>query len=147
MIDPQAYLTRILETSDAPEPSRDGVFVNNLIVFDVADVIGYVNLDSRADAMIAPETYTYGFNLFVPNDPTFGGFTTSSPVPPDTTSTVAESAGFADPAGRDPSSYRLAAGSAARGAGMAFDYGVFDPPDFRSACFADPPSIGAFEEP
>ena len=147
MIDPQAFITRILQTSDAPGPSQDGLFVNNLIVFDVTDVIGYVNLDERVDAAIAPETYTYGWNLFVPNDTSFAGFTTPSPVPPDTTSTVVESAGFVDPGGTEPSSYRLAAGSPARGAGMAFEYGTFDPPDFRSLCFAMPPSIGAFEEP
>ena len=147
MIDPQAYLTRILQASDAPGLSQDGLFVNNVIVFDVTDVIGYVNLDARPDARIAPETYTYGWNLFVPDDSSFGGFTTPSPVPPDTTSIVADEAGFVDPGGTDPSSYRLAAESPARGAGRAFDYGAFDPPDFRSTCFADPPSIGAFEEP
>lgn len=145
-LDPQGFLTRILQVSDpALEDTRNGLFVNNLIVFDVADVDAYVNLDSRPDATIAPETFTFGWNLFVPDDPTFAGFTVPSPVPPDTTSSLANDAGFVDPTGA--SGYRIAEDSPARGAGMAFEYGIFDPPDFRSVCFGSPPSIGAFEDP
>lgn len=145
MIDPRYYIARILDMSSDPRAlsARDGRFVNNLIVFEAASGVGYVNLDDRAEALIEPETFTFGWNLFVPDDPSFTGFPLPARVPPDETSRVADDAGLRDLAGGD---YHIEPGSAAAGAGTPDPAlaGVA-PGDFDDVCWASPPSVGAFQ--
>ena len=142
VIEPQTWVARILqESTDARfVPSRNCVFVNNLIVLDPAQLRAeLVNVGPET----APETFVFGNNLWYAPDadaswsPTLGGG-----VPAESDSVVQEDPLLADLAGGD---YRLLAGSPAAGRARSLD----DPPagDFDGRCYAQPAALGAFEAP
>lgn len=82
IIDPQTWVARILqETVDARfVPSRNGLFANNIVVFDSADLRTFVNVGGNT----APETFTFRSNLwFARDDPGFTGPTLGSGIPPE----------------------------------------------------------------
>jgi len=134
VVDPDNWILRILqETVTSPpytfEACRDGVFVNNIVVFDRSALSTYLNIGSNT----APETFTFASNLWYAwDDPT-----QSQPTLP-----VVETIGIY---GQDPQlgpGYRIGPTSPAAGSGEAtpWTWG-----DFGGACYADPPSRGAFE--
>jgi hypothetical protein len=136
IVDPHNWILRILqETLSTPdyefEVCRDGVFVNNLVYFDRSDLATYVNIGPDT----APETFTFGNNLWYAWD----NPSQSEPILP-----VVETDGIY---GLDPgldADYRIGPGSPAAGAGQDSPWSRGD---FSGACFASPPSIGAFEVP
>ena len=142
VIEPQTWVARILqESTDARfVPSRDGVFVNNLIVLSSADLrTELVNVGAGT----APETFVFGNNLWYATDqdaswePVLGGG-----VPDETGSIVQSDPQLVDRAAGD---YRLLPGSPAAAAARALDTPL--PPDHDGRCYAAPAAIGAFETP
>jgi len=142
VIDPQTRVARILqETVDARfVPSRDGLFVNNVVVFQTSVVNNpdrFVNVGPDT----APETFVFGNNLwYATDDAGFSGPTLPDPIPPETGSVVADPA-LVDPAAGD---YRIPAASPAAGAGRPAENA---PGDFTGRCWREPPAIGAYESP
>ena len=137
IVDPRTWIVRILqESTDARfVPSRNGVFINNLIVFDTAAIRTYVNVGGGT----APETFTFGNNLwFARDDSGFTGPSLPSEIPAPTGDVIQR-----DPAFAGASDYHVAAGSPADGAGR----GETLPPDYDGRCYATPPTIGAYEVP
>lgn len=140
VIEPRTWVARILQESTAPRfvPSRNGLFVNNIIVLNEGDLRTFVNVGPGT----APETFVFGSNLWyaLDRDADWVGPRYPSTIPPETGAVIQRDPGFVDRPGGD---YRLLRGSPAEGAGRA---PAFDPaPDFDGRCWADPPSMGAFE--
>lgn len=137
IVRPLNWVARILqETTDARfVPSRDGVFANNVVVFESSVVSTFVNVGPNT----APETFTFRDNLWWDlDDPNFGGPSLGGGVPAEQGGAVGDP-GF-DPQGDD---FSVAAGGPAAGLGNDAP----DVPDFAGECFADPPAAGAFEVP
>lgn len=138
LVEPRKWIARILQETVGARfvPSRDGVFVNNVIVFRTAQLDAYSWFNVGANT--APATFTLGSNLwFSLDDPTF-----SAPrlrdVPAETGSLVQRDPRLRDVAAGDA---RVPPTSPVRGAGRAA--GV--PADFDGAPYATPPSTGAYE--
>ncbi len=138
---PERWVTRILqETTSTGQytfaPASDSRLVNNIVYFN-GDVTTAVNVGADT----APDTFTFANNLWyrydAPNqsDPP-GGLPTAEQG-----GLVGMDPQFVDPAAGD---FRLQPGSPAAGAGQALPE-LSD--DMDSVCYADPPSIGAYELP
>lgn len=142
VIDPQTWVARILqESTDARfVPSRDGLFVNNLVVFDTSVLRTFVNVGGGT----APETFTFANDLwFATDDASFAGPTLTDGIPPETGAVIQVDPELADP---DAEDFSIPASSPAATAGRPLsDFGATVPAaDFDGRCFADPPAIGAF---
>jgi hypothetical protein len=134
IVDPHNWILRILQETTTTatyefEPSRDGIFVNNLVYFERADLSTYFNIGPDT----APETFTFANNLWYAWD---------NPAQSEPTLPVAESNGIY---GLDPgldSDLRIGPTSPAAiaGANTVWSWG-----DFGGACYGSAPSIGAFE--
>lgn len=133
LVDPGNWILRILqETVSSPpyvfEPCRDGVFVNNLVVFDRSALSTYLNIGPNT----APDTFTFASNLWYAWD---------NPALSQPSLPVAETDGLY---GVDPElgpGYRIGQSSPAAGSGepTAWTWG-----DLDGACYSNPPSRGAF---
>ena len=139
LIDPQQWILRILqETVSTPDyefaPSSGGVVRQNLVHFTRGDLSTYVNIGSNT----APETFSFARNLwYASDDPGL-----SSPAG-DLPTVEEDPITGEDPLLVDPSAdNHLSGGSPAIGAGIT-DPGVRV--DHDGQCFADPPSLGAYE--
>ncbi|MEK7403956.1 MAG: right-handed parallel beta-helix repeat-containing protein [Acidobacteriota bacterium] len=140
VVEPRTWVARILqESTDARfVPSRNGLFVNNLIVLKEGDLRTFVNVGAGT----APETFVFGSNLWYALDrgADWAGPTYSSGIPPETGSVIQRDPALVDRMGGE---YHILRRSPAEGAGRV---PAFDPaPDFDGRCWADPPSVGAFE--
>jgi hypothetical protein len=140
IIEPRTWVARILqESTDARfVPSRAGLFVNNLIALNAADLRAeLVNVGPGTD----PASFVFGNNLWFAEgedaswQPVLGGG-----VPDESGSILQEDPGMADRAGGD---YHLLADSPARGAARALAQPL--PPDYDGRCYAQPAALGAFE--
>lgn len=135
IVDPENWLLRILQettTGGGYEflPASGGRFVNNVVYFDRSAISTYVNIGVNT----APETFVFSHNLWFAHDAPGQSQPTDLPV--------AETAGLY---GEDPQfqgEWPIAPASPAAGTGLA---GVGVAADFTGACFADPPSRGAWE--
>ena len=111
------------------EECRDGVFVNNVVVFDRSSLSTDLNIGPST----APGTFTFASNLWYAwDDPA-----QSQPALP-----VTETDGIY---GQDPlfgPGYRIGPTSPATGTGESTQWTWGD---FDGFCYADPPSRGAFE--
>lgn len=142
VIEPRTWVARILQESPDARfvPSRDGLFVNNIVVFDTGDIRTFVNVGPGT----APDTFTFANNLWYATDQGagWGGPTYSDGVPAEMSSVLQMDPLLADRAGGN---YRPMAGSPAGGIGRGL--GFAQPPDYDGRCYGDPPSAGAFELP
>ncbi len=133
VIDPQTWVARVLqESTDARfVPSRDGVFANNVIVFDAADLRTFVNVGGGT----APETFTFANNLwFARDDAAFTGPTLGSGIPPET-GAVIQMDPLLDAEGRPCGGSPVLGAGATRAEATA---------TFDGTCWESPPDIGAF---
>jgi len=136
IVDPQRWILRILqERVSAPpytfEPCRDGVFTNNLVSFARSALSTHLNIGPDT----APATFTFANNLWYAWDAP----AQSQPALPSP-----ETNGIY---GVDPDlgpGYRIGPGSPAAGTGVTSPW---SDGDHDGACFATPPSRGAFEVP
>ncbi|MDW8129055.1 MAG: right-handed parallel beta-helix repeat-containing protein [Bryobacterales bacterium] len=140
VVEPRTWVARILQESAGPRfvPSRNGFFVNNIVVFRTADLRTVVNVGPGT----APETFLFGWNLWYALDqgPDWPGPSLGGGVPPESGSVHQRDPGFADFEGGD---FHIPLSSPARGAGRS---GIVEPlPDYDGRCWSDPPAVGAFE--
>lgn len=134
IVDPENWILRILqETVTSPphtfEACRDGVFINNLVVFDRSSLSTYLNIGPNT----APETFTFASNLWYAWD---------NPAQSQPSLPVVETDGIY---GENPMlgpGYRIGAGSPAAGSGQSTQWTWGDR---DGACYQSPPSRGAFE--
>jgi hypothetical protein len=139
VVEPRTWVARILQESTAPRfvPSRNGLFVNNLVVLRTEDLRTFVNVGPGT----APETFTFANNLWFALDE---GLSWSGPSYccgiSETDAIIQQDPMMVDPEGGD---YRLAPNSPARNAGHVVPGDA--PPDFDGRCYTDPPTLGAFE--
>jgi hypothetical protein len=138
IIEQRRWVVRILqENTDARfVPSRNGVFVNNLVVLNAADLSTVVNVGADT----SPMTFTFGNNLWFALDRPSTWVPPITGVPMETGSVVQR-----DPllVNRAQGDYRLQAASPAVGTARAVMPPI--PGDFTGRCFASPASIGALE--
>lgn len=139
IISPRNWVVRILqENTDARfVPSRNGVFVNNLIVLNSADLSTVANVGANT----APMTFTFGNNLWFALDRPGTWTPPLTGVPPETGSLVQQDPLLVNRAGGD---FHLMMNSPARGAARALSAPLSD---FDGRCFATPGASGAFEAP
>jgi len=134
IVDPENWILRILQetTTSLPytfEECRDGIFVNNVVVFDRNALSTYLNIGANT----APETFSFASNLWYDwNNPAL-----SEPGLP-----VTETNGMY---GEDPlfeAGYRIgpASPAAETGESTSWTWG-----DADGVCYKSPPSRGAFE--
>ncbi len=139
VVEPRTWVARILQESAAPRfvPSRNGLFVNNLVVLRTEDLRTFVNVGPGT----APETFTFANNLWFALDegPNWSGPSYCCGIS-ETDAIIQQDPMMVDRAGGD---YRLRANSPARGAGRVVPGDAL--PDFDGRCYADPPTLGAFE--
>jgi hypothetical protein len=134
VLDPGHWTFRILQETVSSggytfEPAQGGLIVNNLVQFQRA-VVG-VDVNVGADTL--PETFTWTTNLFYAEDDP----ASSAPELPGTeTGTIVGEDPLLDAEGAP------GPGSPARGAGTA---GADTSGDLAGRCWADPPTVGAFE--
>ena len=134
IIDPDNWIIRILQETTSSggyefEACSFGVFINNLVYFDRSAISTYVNIGPDT----AAGTFTFANNLWFAHD---------NPPASQPTLPVTEINGIY---GLDPgldADYRVSPSSPAAGAGAAtgWTWG-----DLSGACYADPPTIGAYE--
>ena len=141
IIYPINYVARILEENVGGTAGHDGFFINNLLMFNTADVNSWSYVNVGPDTR--PGTYTFGWNLwYAMDDPNFSGPVYQDGVPAETNAVIQQDPLLADMAGGD---YRIPNGSPAQAAGRDVPRGTVG--DFLRAHYDDPPSIGAFEVP
>jgi len=140
IVEPRTWVLRILQESTGSRfvPCRNGVFANNVIVMNAAEVRTIVNVGGGT----APDTFSFQNNLWYAMDQGGGWTPPFSGVPAETGAIVQRDPMMVNRAGGD---YRLTAGSPAEGA--ARDLGMVLPADFDGRCYADPATVGAFEIP
>ena len=140
IIEPRTWVVRILQENTNPRfaPSRNGVFANNIIVMNAADIRTVVNIGPDT----APDTFTFQNNLWYAMDQGAGWTPPISGVPAETGGIVQMDPMMVDRAGGD---YRLMGGSPAQGAAAMLDGSL--PADFDGRCYGDPATLGAFEIP
>lgn len=134
VVDPQTWVARILqETVDARfVPCRNGLFANNLIVFDTADLRTFVNVGPDT----APETFTFASNLwFARDDPSFTGPGWSDGLLPEMDSIIQEDPRLPDPPGAPCTSVAAAARGRVLPEASA---------DYDGQCWEPAPTVGAF---
>jgi len=139
IVNPVRWVFRILqETTSADDyeflPSGGGRFVNNIVSYTLADLSTHANVGPDT----APETFVIANNLWYATDS--AGDSEPSSLP------AAEEGGIY---GLDPQfleaandDFHVTDSSPASGAGIALMETVSD---LDGACYADPPSIGAYE--
>jgi hypothetical protein len=139
IIDPDNWILRILqETTSTAEyeflPASNCTFANNLVYFNRSDLSTYVNIgpDTAAD------TFTFSNNLWYAHDNPGQSQPTNLPVA-ETDPVVGQDPGFQNAAGHN---YNIDSNSPAAGQGIPL---VEVNGDMDGECYADPPSIGAYE--
>lgn len=142
IVEPRTWVARILQETTGARfvPCRNGLFVNNLVVLNVADLRTIVNVGPNT----APETFTFANDLWWALDegPSWPGPDIDPAIPEEDSPVVQEDPQLADFAGGD---YHISESSPAAGAGRSVPGPAY--PDHDGRCYADPPAIGAFEAP
>lgn len=135
IIDPQRYIARILEENLSRTAGHSGYFINNIIVFDTNQVSGaFIGIGPNT----LPATYTFGWNLwYSTNNDQFSG--------PNHGSGITETSSIIQQNPELDANYRTQTGSPAFGQGTTVLRGLIG--DYDRNAYADPPSIGAFEQP
>jgi hypothetical protein len=138
IIDPDRWVIRILQERLSDETYeflavQNGLWINNLISFDRSELSTFVNIGPNTQE----ETFVFAGNLWYAHDNP-GASTPDLPAP--------ETGGVI---GEDPQlavDFSIPAGSPAGGAGVSEGM-QWLPGDITGRCYADPPSIGAWEVP
>jgi hypothetical protein len=140
LVEPKRSVARILEQSgDAGlAVSRDGLFVDNLVLVDTWQLTMPVEVSAGA----APATFSFGNNLwFAIDQPSYAGPMIGMGIPPEMGSLVQQDPRLVDRAGGN---YRPMASSPLVAAARLLS---FVAPDYDGRCHAMPATIGAFAVP
>lgn len=136
---PTRWVMRVLQETTDPSflPCRDGRFINNVVVFDLASISTFVNIGPNTQW----DTFTLANNLWFARDsPGFPGPNLPAPVV-ESNPIIQRDPLLADPAGED---FHLGGATPARAAGVC----VAEVKDDRDrVCYGDPPTVGAYEAP
>jgi hypothetical protein len=140
IIDPDNWILRILqETTSTAEyeflPASNCTFANNLVYFSHGDLSTYVNIGPDT----AAETFTFTNNLWYAHDNPGQSQPTNLPVA-ESDPVVGQNPGFENAPGHN---YHIGSNSPAAGQGIPL---TEVNGDMDGQCYADPPSIGAYEE-
>lgn len=140
IVDPHNWILRILQettTSGSFQflPCGNNSFFNNLVYFDRSDLSTYINIGGNT----APTTFTFAHNLWFAHDNPAQS-TPNLPVA-ETKGIYGQNPQLLNPATGD---FHIPATSPAAGAGQLS--GLISG-DHEGRCYANPPSIGAFEKP
>jgi hypothetical protein len=137
IVDPENWLLRILQETTTGGgytflPVSNGEVINNLFYFSRSAISTYVNIGPDTE----PSSFTFANNLWYAHD----NPAQSTPTLPvsETDGVSGLDPGFADPAG----DYTIGPQSPAAGQGKPLSSVVGD---MDGNCYADPPSIGAYE--
>ena len=139
IIEPLSYAARILEENTNRTAGHSGYFINNLLVFNTADISGwsYVNVGPNT----RPDTFIFGWNLwYALDEPNFSGPIYQGGLPPEFNAVIQQNPLLYNLTGGD---YHIMHGSPAQGVGRNVPRGAVA--DFDYVPFNDPSSIGAFE--
>jgi hypothetical protein len=142
VIDPSNWVLRILQETSSVSgsysflPAQNGRVSNNVFYFSRAELSTYVNVGSGT----SPDSFEFTNNLWYAHDDPDGS--EPSPLPAaEVDGIYGENPGFADPTSDD---YVIGTSSPAAGAGVPLETPTGD---FTGRCYADPPSLGAYEAP
>lgn len=139
IVDPENWIIRILQETTSSGgytflPAQNGQFSNNLVRFERAGISTYVNVGPNVSAA----TFQFSNNLWYAHDNPGQSQPTDLPAP-ESGGIAGQDPALANPAGGD---FHIPSSSPAAGAGTPLP-GVTG--DYDGACYASPPSIGAFE--
>lgn len=139
IVDPENWILRILQETTTMDgfsflPAQNGRFVNNLIYFARGELSTTINVGANTDAA----SFTFQNNLWYAHDDATASKPTDLPAL-ENDGIYGEDPKLAEPA---QGNYALGASSPAAHAGTAVPELIGD---IEGGCFADPPSIGAFE--
>ncbi len=140
ILEPRSWVVRILQESTEARfvPSRDGVFVSNIIVLNPSELRAEL-VNVGADT--APESFVFGNNLwFAPDEGASWAPNLGAAVMAESDSLVQVDPLFVDRAGGD---YHLLPDSPALAAARALTPAV--PADHEGNCYLEPAALGAFE--
>ncbi|MFQ6049069.1 MAG: hypothetical protein ACE5K7_06875, partial [Phycisphaerae bacterium] len=130
---PTKWIIRILNENTSRLPPQNGRFMNNIVVFNDAQISTFVNIGPNT----LPETFSFSNDLwFALDNPSFSG--PSLPTP-ETNPIIQQDPQFVDAASLD---FHLLPSSPARGAGVDL---TEVSGDGDANCYLSPPTIGAFE--
>lgn len=141
IVDPENWVLRILQETRSNDdyaflPASRGRFVNNLVYFDRGELSTTINVGDQTD----PESFVFRNNLWYAHDRPSQSRPTDLPAD-ESDGIYGEDPGLADPAAGD---FSITSASPANGAGTPLAELTGD---INGNCYADPPSIGAFEAP
>jgi hypothetical protein len=143
VIDPSNWVLRILQETTSVDgsysflPAQNGRVTNNVFYFSRAELSTFVNVGPDT----SPDSFEFTNNLWYAHDDPDAS--EPSPLPAaEVDGIYGENPGFADAAGAD---YAITAASPAAGAGVAAP--GTPSADLAGRCYADPPSLGAYEAP
>jgi hypothetical protein len=140
IVEPSGYVARILEEQTARGPGSNGQFINNIVVFNTAD-LGSTPVNVGGGTL--PGSFTFGWNLwYALDDAGYSGPTYFGGLPAEQGSVIQQDPVFVNRAGGD---YHLQAGSPAIAQATSVPGGVLA--DFDGRDYADPAAIGAFAAP
>jgi hypothetical protein len=140
IIDPENWILRILQETTTSGgyvflPCGRNTFVNNLVYFSRGDLSTWVNIGPNT----APDTFTFSHNLWYAHDDP-GASSPASDLPvTEIAPVVGQDPQIPDPSGGN---LRIPMSSPAAAAGVPLA-GIVG--DASGACYATPPSIGAFQ--
>jgi hypothetical protein len=140
IIDPDNWILRILqETTSTAEyeflPASNGTFANNIVYFSRSDLSTHVNIGPDT----AAETFTFSKNLWYAHDDPGQSQPDNLPAA-DIDPVVGQDPGFQNAAEHN---YHIGSNSPAAGQGISLSEVSGD---MDGECYADPPSIGAYEK-
>ena len=138
MIEPNSWVVGIVQENTALTPSRDGLFVNNIIVFNTLDLRSnsYVNVGAGTE----PGSFVFGSNLWYALDNAdFSGPPIDSSIPAEFGSIIQQDPDFAN---ANNGNYRVSKGSPAVGKGRSVEIDQFV--DYRAKQYNMAVDIGAF---
>jgi len=139
LVNPTNWILRILQETVTASgytflPAQNGRFINNLVYFSRADLSTYVNVGPNTQA----PTFQFANNLWYAHD-----------MPPSSRPTDLPSAETNGIVGSDPQLVNAASGDytirSSSPAAAAGQRGADVRSDMAGRCYADPPSIGAYE--
>ena len=137
IIEPRSYIVRIVQERQGERfvPSRNGYFINNIIVFNTSDIDDYVNIGKGT----SPETFTFGNNLWYALDKeNFSGPDIPSVIPPETASIIQQNPQLDIVNGN----YAIPKTSPAAGGGRDVPGTIST--DYNGVLYTAPMDIGAF---
>jgi hypothetical protein len=137
IIEPRSYIVRILQERQDERfvPTRNGYFINNIILFNTADIRDYVDIGEGT----SPETFTFANNLWYALDKEdFSGPDIPSVIPKETGAIIQQNPQL----DLTNQNYSIPKTSPAAGRGREVPGTIGN--DYNGALYSSPMDIGAY---